>query len=109
MSRRSTVLSAASFTSPPRSSHSQQNTPGTPYPRIHDTTKHQNDRLNVDPNELFTRHTIAEVRTVQHRLRTDADAKQEELRLMVGAENGIAIFSKPRHQLFPSRNLRDVC
>lgn len=101
MSRRSTGLSTASFSPPPPSNHSQQNTPGTPYPRIHDTIKHQNDRLNVDPDELFTRHTIAEVRTVQHRLRyyhfndlrtvglishhrTDADAKQEELRLMVG-------------------------
>ncbi|RPD55909.1 hypothetical protein L227DRAFT_509454 [Lentinus tigrinus ALCF2SS1-6] len=39
---------------------------------------------DVDPDELFTRHTVSEVKTVQQRLRADADAKQEELRLMVG-------------------------
>ncbi|KAI0068134.1 hypothetical protein BV25DRAFT_1793601 [Artomyces pyxidatus] len=48
----------------------------------------------VDPDELFTKYTVAEVRSVQQRLRcvrasftralVDADAKQEELRLMVG-------------------------
>ncbi|KAI0347787.1 hypothetical protein BDW22DRAFT_1319545 [Trametopsis cervina] len=37
-----------------------------------------------DPDELFTKHTVAEVKAIQHRLRADADAKQEELRLMVG-------------------------
>ncbi|KAI0095095.1 hypothetical protein BDY19DRAFT_988865 [Irpex rosettiformis] len=37
-----------------------------------------------DPDELFTKHIIAEVKTIQQRLRGDADAKQEELRLMVG-------------------------
>ncbi|KZV74823.1 hypothetical protein PENSPDRAFT_681531 [Peniophora sp. CONT] len=38
----------------------------------------------LDPDELFTKHSVAEVRNVQLRLRADADAKQEELRLMVG-------------------------
>nr|BDS00032.1 hypothesis protein 8 [Mycoleptodonoides aitchisonii] len=38
----------------------------------------------IDPDELFTKHSISEVKQVQHRLRSDADAKQEELRLMVG-------------------------
>ncbi|KJA28288.1 hypothetical protein HYPSUDRAFT_74168 [Hypholoma sublateritium FD-334 SS-4] len=40
--------------------------------------------LNLSPDELFTKHTVSEVRAVQQRLKTDADAKQEELRLMVG-------------------------
>ncbi|GJE85819.1 vacuolar protein sorting-associated family 51 protein [Phanerochaete sordida] len=39
---------------------------------------------NWDPDDLFTRHTVAEVKVIQQRLRADADAKQEELRLMVG-------------------------
>ncbi|KAI0045223.1 hypothetical protein FA95DRAFT_1495802 [Auriscalpium vulgare] len=39
---------------------------------------------SVDPDELFTKFTVAEVRTVHNRLIADADAKQEELRLMVG-------------------------
>ncbi|RDB29071.1 Conserved oligomeric Golgi complex subunit 1 [Hypsizygus marmoreus] len=38
----------------------------------------------LDPDELFAKHTILEVKFVQQRLRADADAKQEELRLMVG-------------------------
>ncbi|RDX51056.1 hypothetical protein OH76DRAFT_1507349 [Lentinus brumalis] len=38
----------------------------------------------VDPDDLFTKHTVSEVKMVQQRLRADADAKQEELRLMVG-------------------------
>ncbi|KAG6897112.1 hypothetical protein C0992_003966 [Termitomyces sp. T32_za158] len=39
---------------------------------------------SIDPDELFTKHTISEVKATQQRLRADADAKQEELRLMVG-------------------------
>jgi len=58
---------------------------------------------NLDPDRLFTRHTISEVKVIQQRLRyvsipaplllanqvsirfrADADAKQEELRVMVG-------------------------
>ncbi|KAG5647782.1 hypothetical protein DXG03_008505 [Asterophora parasitica] len=38
----------------------------------------------VNPDELFAKQTISEVKFVQQRLRADADAKQEELRLMVG-------------------------
>ncbi|KAK0465603.1 Vps51/Vps67 domain-containing protein [Desarmillaria tabescens] len=38
----------------------------------------------LDPDELFTKYTISEVIFVQQQLRADADAKQEELRLMVG-------------------------
>ncbi|TFY69985.1 hypothetical protein EVJ58_g108 [Rhodofomes roseus] len=38
----------------------------------------------IDPDELFARHTVSEVRKVQQRLRVNAEAKQEELRLMVG-------------------------
>ncbi|KAH9944230.1 uncharacterized protein BXZ73DRAFT_87170 [Epithele typhae] len=43
-----------------------------------------NNLENMDPDELFARHTISEVKLVQQRLRADADGKQEELRLMVG-------------------------
>ncbi|KAJ6575299.1 hypothetical protein B0H19DRAFT_933515 [Mycena capillaripes] len=38
----------------------------------------------LDPDQLFTKYTVAEVKLAQQRLRADADAKQEELRLMVG-------------------------
>ncbi|KAJ4485836.1 hypothetical protein J3R30DRAFT_3283683 [Lentinula aciculospora] len=39
---------------------------------------------NMDPDELFVKHNISEIKIIQQRLRADADAKQEELRLMVG-------------------------
>ncbi|KAG6837690.1 hypothetical protein H0H93_004966 [Arthromyces matolae] len=39
---------------------------------------------DVDPDKLFMQYPISEVKFVQQRLRADADAKQEELRLMVG-------------------------
>ncbi|KAJ6621177.1 hypothetical protein B0H10DRAFT_2353252 [Mycena sp. CBHHK59/15] len=42
------------------------------------------DISDLDPDELFTKYTVAEVKFAQQRLRADADAKQEELRLMVG-------------------------
>ncbi|KAL0068677.1 hypothetical protein AAF712_004393 [Marasmius tenuissimus] len=38
----------------------------------------------IDPDDLFTKHTVAEVKAIQRNLRNDADAKQEELRQMVG-------------------------
>ncbi|KAI5121815.1 hypothetical protein M0805_003251 [Coniferiporia weirii] len=38
----------------------------------------------LDSNEIFVRHTVSEVKTILYRLRSDVDAKQEELRLMVG-------------------------
>ncbi|KIJ26911.1 hypothetical protein M422DRAFT_271943 [Sphaerobolus stellatus SS14] len=44
----------------------------------------EEDFSHVDPDDLFIRFTIPEVRTIQARLRADADAKQEELRQMVG-------------------------
>ncbi|KAI0706115.1 hypothetical protein BC835DRAFT_1260582 [Cytidiella melzeri] len=37
-----------------------------------------------EPDDLFTKYTVGEVKATQQRLRMDADAKQEELRLMVG-------------------------
>ncbi|KAK7058383.1 hypothetical protein VNI00_002017 [Paramarasmius palmivorus] len=39
---------------------------------------------DIDPDELFNKYTVSEVKVVQQRLRRDADAKQEELRQMVG-------------------------
>ncbi|KAE9400616.1 hypothetical protein BT96DRAFT_819083 [Gymnopus androsaceus JB14] len=38
----------------------------------------------MDPDELFVKYNISEIKLIQQRLRADADAKQEELRLMVG-------------------------
>ncbi|KAI5114816.1 hypothetical protein M0805_003229, partial [Coniferiporia weirii] len=38
----------------------------------------------LDSDDIFVRHTVSEVKTILYRLRSDVDAKQEELRLMVG-------------------------
>ncbi|KZT75023.1 hypothetical protein DAEQUDRAFT_17744 [Daedalea quercina L-15889] len=66
---------------------------GTPWPlgrtisgmstadAVLDPTKNPAD---IDPDELFTRLNVSEVRKVQQRLRVNAEGKQEELRLMVG-------------------------
>ncbi|EPQ60419.1 hypothetical protein GLOTRDRAFT_31166 [Gloeophyllum trabeum ATCC 11539] len=37
-----------------------------------------------DPDQLFVKYPVAHVKAIQSRLRADADAKQEELRQMVG-------------------------
>ncbi|KAI0734707.1 hypothetical protein C8Q72DRAFT_807315 [Fomitopsis betulina] len=39
---------------------------------------------DLDPHELLTTYSVSDVRKVQQRLRTNAEAKREELRLMVG-------------------------
>ncbi|KAG8931533.1 hypothetical protein FRC01_001162 [Tulasnella sp. 417] len=44
----------------------------------------EEDLSRLEPDQMFARFTVAEVKALQKRLRTDADSKQEELRLMVG-------------------------
>ncbi|KAH8835544.1 Vps51/Vps67 domain-containing protein [Flagelloscypha sp. PMI_526] len=39
---------------------------------------------SLDPEALFCQYTVIEVKAIENRLRADADAKQEELRIMVG-------------------------
>ncbi|KAM6498542.1 Vps51/Vps67 domain containing protein [Amanita muscaria] len=46
--------------------------------------KPQDDSTNVDPDELFTKYTIPEIKAAQQKIRNDADEKKRELRLMVG-------------------------
>ncbi|KAF8167632.1 hypothetical protein B0H34DRAFT_24536 [Crassisporium funariophilum] len=92
MSILSSASSARSILSPRSNGYIEneqsQPTPGiTPslytgiYPK---SAKFPKDGLNINPDELFTKYTVSEVKAVQQRLRTDAEAKQEELRLMVG-------------------------
>ncbi|TFK36962.1 hypothetical protein BDQ12DRAFT_608918 [Crucibulum laeve] len=93
MARRPSIPTSASFASPGQpafqSPELADNTPAlqsshSAYPRSASFSKQTNDALNLDPDELFTKYTVSEVKSVQQRLRRDADAKQEELRLMVG-------------------------
>lgn len=44
----------------------------------------EEDLSRLEPDQMFARFAVAEVRALKKRLRTDADSKQEELRLMVG-------------------------
>ncbi|KDQ31074.1 hypothetical protein PLEOSDRAFT_1111659 [Pleurotus ostreatus PC15] len=58
--------------------------PGLSHTRTTSMAKLPTDGYNVDPDEMFTKYSVSEVKLMQQRLREDADAKQEELRLMVG-------------------------
>ncbi|KAF8203821.1 hypothetical protein BJ912DRAFT_1018517 [Pholiota molesta] len=94
MSVLSPAHSARSFLSPKASGYSTSDqalkTPvissavSATYAKSLASTKLPHEGSNLSPDELFTKYTVSEVRAVQHRLRADADAKQEELRLMVG-------------------------
>ncbi|KAG8978165.1 hypothetical protein FRC05_011281 [Tulasnella sp. 425] len=44
----------------------------------------EEDLSRLEPDQMFARFAVSEVRALQKRLRADADSKQEELRLMVG-------------------------
>ncbi|KAG2155586.1 hypothetical protein DEU56DRAFT_768141 [Suillus clintonianus] len=48
------------------------------------STRVQDETADINPDELFAKFTIPEVRAKQVQLRSDAEAKQEELRVMVG-------------------------
>ncbi|KAI0082081.1 hypothetical protein K474DRAFT_1694424 [Panus rudis PR-1116 ss-1] len=50
--------------------------------KIEEVPDHVIDEQATD--ELFVKHSVAEVRAIQQKLRADADAKQQELRAMVG-------------------------
>ncbi|KAG7099596.1 hypothetical protein E1B28_001426 [Marasmius oreades] len=49
------------------------------------TEARQDDKeTGLNPDDLFTKHTVAEVKLIQRSLRDEASTKQEELRQMVG-------------------------
>ncbi|KIY69180.1 hypothetical protein CYLTODRAFT_452897 [Cylindrobasidium torrendii FP15055 ss-10] len=90
MSRRGSVLSTSSSKASVSNGHI-----GSPIPpsMSRGSTTPSSRKLSVsklptsqdlDPDDLFTKYTVSDVKFVQSQLRTDADAKQEELRLMVG-------------------------
>ncbi|OJA19557.1 hypothetical protein AZE42_01458 [Rhizopogon vesiculosus] len=54
------------------------------HPSSAQSIRTQDETAGIDPDELFTKCTIAEVKAKQVQLRSDAEAKQEELRIMVG-------------------------
>ncbi|KAL0951537.1 hypothetical protein HGRIS_008221 [Hohenbuehelia grisea] len=88
MDRRSSVASASAHT-PLANGHPTQNKVASkgqlPTTRTRSqSTREPIDYTNLEPDELFAKYTVAEVKLVQQRLREQADAKQEELRLMVG-------------------------
>ncbi|KAF8216035.1 hypothetical protein K438DRAFT_1799963 [Mycena galopus ATCC 62051] len=88
MSRRPSALSLslpAPLANGPVKLVQSSSTPEAPAPlRRPSVSKLPTDISELDPDELFTKYTVAEVKFAQQRLRADADAKQEELRLMVG-------------------------
>ncbi|KAK2461556.1 hypothetical protein APHAL10511_006019 [Amanita phalloides] len=78
-------LSATPNLSPTIKRHASDTfSPTSPVYHHSDTFKPQNDDLSIDPDELFTKCTISEVKAVQQKLRAEADHKKQELRVMVG-------------------------
>ncbi|KAL1951513.1 hypothetical protein VTO73DRAFT_662 [Trametes versicolor] len=78
---------SVSFNTPKRDSNHLGEAARRPTPRTASSSQKLDSSVNfndIDPDDLFTKYTVSEIRTVQHRLRAEADAKQEELRLMVG-------------------------
>ncbi|KAJ7070881.1 Vps51/Vps67 domain-containing protein, partial [Mycena amicta] len=85
MSRRPSVLSISSPGPLPNGSVKLVQSPIAPdAKRRPSVAKIPDPPSEMDPDALFTKYTIAEVKFAKEKLRADADAKQEELRLMVG-------------------------
>ncbi|KAI0652031.1 hypothetical protein C8Q79DRAFT_73511 [Trametes meyenii] len=72
---------------------------------------------DINTDELFTKYSIPEIKMIQHRLRSDADAKQEELRLMVGeryrdllqaSTSILALAKSSQHVLHSLDEMRDT-
>lgn len=40
--------------------------------------------LEINPDELFEKHTIAEIKNIQIKIQNEIEQKREELRTMVG-------------------------
>nr|AAZ14911.1 conserved hypothetical protein [Coprinellus disseminatus] len=87
--RGSTISSAKSVSSPvpngiPTPGYSRLSAGLAPSLQSSQSTKQSFGFDTPNPDDLFSRYTVAEVKNIQARLRNDADIKQEELRLMVG-------------------------
>ncbi|KAJ7705997.1 hypothetical protein B0H17DRAFT_1192554 [Mycena rosella] len=90
MSRRPSALS---FSLPPPLANGQVKlvqSPTAPEPpapsRRPSVSKLPTDISELDPDELFAKYTVAEVRFAQQRLRADADANRKSCGLWLGAE-----------------------
>ncbi|KAG2156643.1 uncharacterized protein EDB93DRAFT_1079446 [Suillus bovinus] len=72
------LTSASTFAPSPSALKFPRSVSSTHFSRVQDGT------ADIDPDDLFAKYTIPEVRAKQVQLRSDAEAKQEELRIMVG-------------------------
>ncbi|KZT61526.1 hypothetical protein CALCODRAFT_364531 [Calocera cornea HHB12733] len=72
----------------------------------------------MDPDEVFVKHTVPEVKAIRTKLKNDADAKQEELRLMVGeryrdllqaSTSIISIAESARHVRSSLTEMKHLC
>ncbi|KAG2062297.1 hypothetical protein BDR06DRAFT_868711 [Suillus hirtellus] len=77
------LTSASTFAPSPSAPNFPRSVPSTHFSSVQ-STKVQDETADIDPDELFAKCTIPEVKAKQVQLRSDAEAKQEELRVMVG-------------------------
>ncbi|KAF9015630.1 hypothetical protein BDQ17DRAFT_1418679 [Cyathus striatus] len=82
MSRRPSATSIPPLSTPAIHTHAISPSRNIPNVFSKPSNIYPNGHSGLDPDELFTKHTVLEVKAVQQKLRADADAKQEELRLM---------------------------
>lgn len=77
------LTSASTFAPSPSAPNFPRSVPSTHFSSVQ-STRVQDETADIDPDELFAKCTIPEVKAKQVQLRSDAEAKQEELRVMVG-------------------------
>ncbi|KAL5533894.1 hypothetical protein ACEPAG_354 [Sanghuangporus baumii] len=78
-----------SSSSPPQNARNKRDQNGSALPTHASSStpqksKSRDELQGMDPDEIFAKHNVHEVKTILLRLRSEVDAKQEELRLMVG-------------------------
>lgn len=92
---------------------------GPPFsPNSGRTPKVEEDLSRVEPDDLFIRFSVSEIKNIQNKLRREADGKQEELRLMVGeryrdllqASTSIMTISGASNRVVALlRDMKDAC
>ncbi|EJU00839.1 hypothetical protein DACRYDRAFT_23157 [Dacryopinax primogenitus] len=93
-------------------------TPGTAVNAFKFTASWKPEDSGMDPDEVFVKHTVPEVKAIRAKLKNDADAKQEELRLMVGeryrdllqaSTSIISIAESARHVRTSLTEMKHLC
>ncbi|PVG03219.1 hypothetical protein CPB86DRAFT_723784 [Serendipita vermifera] len=112
----SSIMSPKTSSVPVRPS--QRSSIGIPRNETLAGTENNGDYSYIDPDDLFARYTVAEVKSIAAKLNGEAEAKQEELRLMVGeryrdllqaSKSIIDMASQSQNVLDSLKTMREIC